>query len=103
MRDNVHPRRTLAVTPSLRNNQDCDACALTLLLNGSQAPRQFEDGVIMIESQTAESRRDSFQRFANAEKELRRLQFRKQVLDSIQVLPCHWEEGEQGKEETLGL
>jgi hypothetical protein len=57
----------------------------------------------MIESQTAESRRDSFQRFANAEKELRRLQFRKQVLDSIQVLPCHWEEGEQVKEETLGL
>ncbi len=51
----------------------------------SEAPTHAEDGVIMIESQTAKPE-DAFQSLADAEEELRRLKFRKHVLNSIQVL-----------------
>ena len=40
----------------------------------------------MIESPTAKPLEDEFQSLADAEEELRRLEFRKHVLNSIQVL-----------------
>jgi len=43
----------------------------------------------MIESHSAKPLEDAFESIADAEEELRRLQFRKHVLNSIQVLTWH--------------
>ncbi len=59
------------------------------MLIRSEAPTHAEDGVIMIESHSAKPLEDAFESIADAEEELRRLQFRKHVLNSIQVLTWH--------------
>jgi hypothetical protein len=77
------------------------------MLMRSEAPTHAEDGVIMIESQTAKPE-DAFQSLADAEEELRRLKFRKYVLNSIQVL-AHlslvrsFREGERGRKGWGGV